>query len=62
MPPTVCNPYNTDFFFKSMETKGFFQFEIIINVLVSFFRFIWIHMSWVYGHYNVLFFQLVDRR
>ena len=24
------------------ETKGFFQVEIIINVLISFFRFIWI--------------------
>ena len=35
-----------------METKGFFQFEIIINVLVSSFRFIWIPMLWVYGHYK----------
>ena len=31
-----------------METKGFFQFEIIINDLVSFFHFIWIPMLWVY--------------
>ena len=31
-----------------METKGFFQFEIIINVLVSSFR----CMLWVYGRYN----------
>ena len=27
---------------------GFFQFEIIMNVLVSSFRFIWIPMLWVY--------------
>ena len=36
----------------TMETKGFFQFEIIINVLVSCLRFIWIPMLWVYGHYR----------
>ena len=29
-----------------------FQFEIIMNVLVSSFRFIWIPMLWVYGHYK----------
>ena len=34
-------------FLKTMETKGFFQFEIIINVLGSSFRFIWIPMLWV---------------
>ena len=28
------------------------QFEIIINVLVSSFRFIWIPRLWVYGHYK----------
>ena len=32
--------------------KSFFQFEIIINVLGSSLRFIWILMSWVYDHYN----------
>ena len=32
-----------------METKGFFQFESIITVSVSSFRFIWIPMLWVYG-------------
>ena len=37
-------------FGQTMETKGFFQFEIIINGLVSSFRFIWIPMLWVYGH------------
>ena len=31
---------------------GFFQFEIIINVSVSSFWFIWIPMLWVYGHYK----------
>ena len=40
-------------FVLAMETKGFFQFEIIINVLVSSFCFIWIHnMLWVYDHYK----------
>ena len=41
-----------------MKTKAF-QFEIIINtdnVLVSSFRFIWIPMLWVYGHYRYLYF------
>ena len=32
--------------------QSFFQFVIIINFLVSSFRFIWIHMVWVYGHYK----------
>ena len=35
-----------------METEGFFPLEIIINVLVSFFRFIWIPMLWVYDQYK----------
>ena len=35
-----------------METKGFFQFEIIINILASYFRFIWIPMLWVYDLYK----------
>ena len=30
-----------------METKVFFQFEFILNVLVSSLRFIWIPMLWV---------------
>ena len=38
----------------NMETKGVFQFEIITNVLVSYFRFIWIHMLWVYDHYKYI--------
>ena len=31
---------------KTMKTKGLIQFEIIITVLVSFFRFIRIPMLW----------------
>ena len=38
-----------------METKGFFQFEIIINILVGSFRLIWIPMLWVYGHYKYVY-------
>ena len=34
-----------------METKGFFQFEIVRYFLVSSFCFTWIPMLWVYGHY-----------
>ena len=37
-----------NFFFK--KTLGLFQFDIIINVLFSSFRFISIPMLWVYGH------------
>ena len=40
-----------------METKMcFFQFEIIINVLVSSLQFIWIPMLRVYGHYRYFIF------
>ena len=34
---------------------GFFQFEIIINVSVSPFWFIWIPMLWVYNHYKYVY-------
>ena len=34
------------------KTIVFFQFEIIINVLVSCLRVIWIPMLWVYGRYK----------
>ena len=37
---------------KPWRPKGYFQFEIIINVLVSSFQFIWIPMLWVYHHYK----------
>ena len=33
-------PEALNYFMKTLETEGFFQFEIIINVLVSSFRFI----------------------
>ena len=36
----------------SWRPKDYFQFEIIINVLVSSFWLIWIPMWWVYGHYK----------
>ena len=35
-----------------MDTKGFFQFEIIINGLVTFVLLIWTPMLWDYGHYT----------
>ena len=38
-----------------METKGFFQFENIINDLDRSFRFIWIPMLWVYSHYKYVY-------
>ena len=31
----IVNPSSAEFFMKIMETKGFFQFENIINVLVT---------------------------
>ena len=39
------------FLLKTVQTKGFL-FEIIINVLVSSFWFIWIPMLWVYDQYK----------
>ena len=38
--------------YKPWRPKSFIHFEIIINVLVSSFRFIWIPMLWVCGHYE----------
>ena len=39
--PMLVNPYNAELFlFEPWRLKGFFQFEIIMNVLVSSFRFI----------------------
>ena len=37
-----------------METKRFFQYEIIINVLVSSSPFLSIHMLWLYRHFKLL--------
>ena len=46
--------FNTEnaeiYLYKTWRQKGYFQFEIIMNVLVSSFRFIWIPMLWVYDH------------
>ena len=45
-----------------MDTKFFFYYEIVINILVSSFRFIWIPVFWVYGHCKYFhFFQRGDR-
>ena len=41
-----------NFVCKPWKPKGIFPFEIIINVLVSSFCFIWIPMLWVCGHYE----------
>ena len=41
--------------YKSWRPKGVFQFEIIINVLFSFFWFIWIPMWWVYNQYKFVY-------
>ena len=41
------------YFIQTKRPKVSLQFEIIINVLVSSFRFIWIPILWVYGHYTV---------
>ena len=52
-------PYNSVIFlYKPWRPKDFFQFEIIINVLVSSFCFIWIPMVRVYDHYKYLLSQL----
>ena len=40
------------------KTKGFFQFEIIINVSVSSSRFIRIPIVWVYGRYEYFTFSV----
>ena len=47
------NPYNAKIFlFKPWRLKIFFKFEIIMNVLVTSFQFIWTPMLWVYDHYK----------
>ena len=40
------------FLYKPSRPKGLFQFEIIMNVLASYFRFIWIHIfnMYIYIH------------
>ena len=42
-----------NFFMKTLEAKVFFfHFLIIMNVFVSFYRFVWIPMFWVYDQYK----------
>ena len=49
----LFNHYSAEIIlYKSWRPKGLFKFEIIINVLVSSFCFIWIPMLLVYGHYT----------
>ena len=43
------------FLYKPWRPKGFFRFEIVINVLVISFRFIWIPMLWVYYQYEYVY-------
>ena len=43
------------YFVQTMKTKGFFEFEIIINVLVNSFWFIWIPVLWVCGWFNFFY-------
>ena len=45
----ILNHQSADFFKQTMETKGFFQFDIIINVLVIFF---WI---FYYGSTTIIY-------
>ena len=40
-------------FYINLKRTTFYQLETHINVLVSSFRFIWIPMLWVYGHYTI---------
>ena len=53
-----------NFLFKTQRPKGFFQFEILINFLVSYFRFIRIPMLWVYGYskYFYSYIAVIDFR
>ena len=49
-------PLKHYFFYEKLGSQSFFfYFEIIINVLVSSFQFIWIPMLWVYCHYKYFY-------
>ena len=41
-------------FMKTKGQRSYFEFEIILNVLVCAFRFIGRPMLWVYGHYKYI--------
>ena len=47
-----CPLLSWDICVKTLETKEFFQFEIITNVLVISSRCVWIPMLWIYDHYH----------
>ena len=49
-PLVRINPWSAEIFLY--KPYNFFQFDIIITVLVGSFRFIWIPMLWVCGHYK----------
>ena len=56
---TTLNPLTLkalNFLWKPWRSKGFFQFEIMTNVLVSSFWFIWIPMLSVYDHYKYFYY------
>ena len=55
-------PISSYIHYKSWRPKGLFQFEIIINVLVNSFRFIWIPMLWVYAIKNISYSAGIDLR
>ena len=58
--PRAVSPYNAEIcLYKPWRPKDFVQFEIIIHILVSYFRIIWIPMLWVYGRYK--YFTLLER-
>ena len=46
----ILTPEALNFYEDLGDPRCFFQFEIIMTVLVSSFRFIWIPVLWVYGH------------
>ena len=60
------NPYNAElFFFQPWRLKSFFQFEIIINILVSLFWFFWfffffLFMLWAYDNSKYFSFFSVE--
>ena len=53
-PEQILNNLSAEMvLYKSRDQMVFFQFDIIGNILVSSFFFIWIPIFWVYGHYNL---------
>ena len=45
-----------------MGTNFFFQFEIIINVFMNSFYFIWVPILWFYGSMAIIFDLYIYRR